>query len=103
MKAEKVENILAAVKALFDIVAPLIKKLIESTVVPMLKRKAYEKLNDKADSMIEDLAQNAAKIANEPDKNKKAAFAEGTKLGIETLRAIADKMIKAADEIEKVL
>ena len=53
--------------------------------------------------MIKDLAQNAAKIADEQNENKKAAYIEGTKLGLETLRAISEKLSKAADEIERVL
>lgn len=95
--------ILTAVKAILELVIPYIKKLIKSKVVPTLKRKAYEKLNNKADALIEDLAQNAAKIADEPEIAKQKAYIEGTKLGLETLRAIAEKLNKAADEIEKAI
>lgn len=97
------KTILTALKAVLEIVIPYIKQLIKSKVVPTLKRKAYEKLNSKADALIEDLAQNAAKIADEPDISKQAAYVEGTKLGLETLRAIAEKLNKAADEIERVI
>ena len=80
---------------------PFIKELIESKAVPFLKRKAYEKVDSKVDDLIKDLAQNASKIKKEENEIKKAAFIEGTKLGVETLRAIAEKLNKAADEIEK--
>lgn len=97
------KTILTALKAVLEIVIPYIKQLIKSKVVPTLKRKAYEKLNNKADALIEDLAQNAAKIANEPDKDKQAAYIEGTKLGLETIRAIAKKLNQAADTIEGIV
>jgi len=92
-----------ALQAVLQLVIPYIQKLIQSQVVPKLKRKVYEKLNDKADALIADLAQNAAKIANEKDPIKKAAYIEGTKLGLDTIRAISEKLNKAADEIERVL
>ena len=53
--------------------------------------------------MIEDLAQNASKISSEQNETKKQAYIGGTKLGLETIRAIAQKLNQAADEIEKVL
>ena len=92
-----------ALQAVLQIVIPYIKKLIESKVVPTIKRKVYERLDGKADALIKDLAQNASKIANEQNEIKKAAYIEGTKLGLETLRAISEKLNKAADEIERVL
>ncbi len=97
------KTILTALKAVLELVIPYIQQLIESKVVPKLKRKAYEKLNSKADALIEDLAQNAAKIVDEPDKIKQEAYIEGTKLGLDTLRAIAEKLNKAADEIERAI
>ena len=80
---------------------PFLKGLVVSKVVPFLKRRAYEKVDGKVDDLICDLAQNASKIKNEESEIKKAAYIEGTKLGVETLRAIAEKLNKAADEIEK--
>lgn len=82
---------------------PFIKKLIDSQVVPFLKRKMYERVDSKVDKLIKDLAQNAGKIKDEENETKKYAFVEGTKLGLETFRAIADKINKACDEIEKAL
>lgn len=92
-----------AIKIILTITIPYIKKLIQSKVVPIIKRKAYEAVNDKIDKLINDLAQNASKIAGEKDEFKKIAYIEGTKLGIDTIRAIADKLNQAADEIGKAL
>lgn len=97
------ETLLEIIKALLNLTVPFIQELIKSKVVPFLKRKAYEKVDAKVDSLIEDLAQNASKISAEKDEIKKLAYVEGTKLGIDTLRAIAEKLTKAADEIEKAL
>lgn len=96
-------NILEVLKTILQITMPFIQQLVESKVVPTVKRKAYEKLDEKADKLIEDLAQNASKIKDADDSIKYIAYIEGTKLGIDTLRALADKLMKAADEIEKVL
>lgn len=95
--------LLEALKFILTLAIPAIKNLIESQVVPRVKRLAYEKLDDRVDGLIHDLAQNASKIATEDNDVKKLAYTEGTKLGIDTLRAIATKLNKAADEIEKVL
>ncbi len=97
------EMLLQAIKFILTITVPFIKELIQSKVVPTLKRKGYEKLSNKADDIIEDLAQNASKIAKEENELKKEAYLEGTKLGIDTLRAVAEKLNKAADEIEKAV
>lgn len=97
------EMLLQAIKFILTITVPFIKELIQSKVVPTLKRKGYEKLSNKADYIIKDLAQNASKIAKEENELKKEAYLEGTKLGIDTLRAVAEKLNKAADEIEKAV
>lgn len=91
------------ISALLAITLPLIKQLIESKVVPFLKRRAYERVDYRVNKLITDLAQNASKIKTEENEVKKLAYIEGTKLGIETVRALAEKLNKAADEIEKVL
>lgn len=91
------------IKPIYGMAIQVIFNLICSKVVPAIKRKAYEQLNEKADDLIFDLAQNAGKIKNESDELKKLAYIEGTKLGVETLRAIATKLNQASDEIEKVL
>ena len=91
------------IKALWVVTLPLIKQLIESKVVPFLKRRAYERVDYRVNKLISDLAQNAAKIAKEENEVKRLAYIEGTKLGIETIRAIADKLEQAANKIEKVL
>ncbi len=92
-----------AIKTILTLTLPFIKQLIESKVVPVLKRKAYEVLDEKTDKLICDLAQNAGKIKDEENKTKRLAYIEGTKLGIATLRALAEKLDKAADEIEKAV
>lgn len=84
------------------LVLPYIVEMVKSHIIPKIKRLAYEKLNDKVDKLIIDLAQNASKI-KDAEGAKKEAYIEGTKLGIETLRAISEKLAKAADEIEKAL
>lgn len=91
------------IQIILTITIPFIKNLIESKVVPILKRKAYETVNNKADKLICDLAQNASKIADEKNEVKKLAYIEGTKLGVDTIKAIAEKLNKAALEIEKAL
>lgn len=97
------EKLLQTIRFILSLTLPYLKNLVQSKIIPTLKRKAYEKLDDKANKLIEDLAQNASKITNEKDETKKLAYIEGTKLGIETLRALSEKLNKAADEIEKVL
>ena len=97
------ETLLEIIKTLLNLTVPFIQELIKSKVVPFLKRKAYEKVDAKVDNLIEDLAQNASKISAEENEVKKLAYIEGTKLGVDTLRAIAEKLTKAADEIEKAL
>lgn len=95
------KELLEIIKVILAMTIPYIKELIQSKVVPTLKRKAYEKVDTKIDKLINDLAQNASKIKNEDNELKKEAYIEGTKLGVETLRAIATKLNKAAEEIEK--
>lgn len=96
-------NFAEVLSKILVITLPFIKRLIESQVVPYIKRLAYERVDNKVDKLIQDLAQNASKIEEETNEIKKLAYMEGTKLGVETLRAIAEKLTKAADEIEKVL
>lgn len=93
--------LLEALKIILAIAVPAIKQLFESKVVPRLKRIAYEKVDTRVDDLIHDLAQNASKIANEENPIKKAAYVEGTQLGLLTARAIAEKLNQAADAIEK--
>ena len=96
-------DLIEIIKKILVLTVPYIMDLIKSEVVPFFKRRMYERVNYRADKLIQDLAQNAMKIAHEENEIKKAAYIEGTKLGIDTLRALADKLDQAADEIEKVL
>lgn len=97
------KTLFEAIKFILTLTVPYITELIRSKFVPMVKRKAYEAVNGKVDKLIDDLAQNASKIAGEKDELKKLAYIEGTKLGVNTIRAIADKLNQAACEIEKAL
>lgn len=95
--------ILQGLQFILSLCLPYIQKLIESKVVPTIKRKMYETINNKTTKLIEDLAQNAAKIKTEQNEVKKAAYIEGTKLGVETLRALSEKLKQAADKIAEVV
>ena len=97
------KGLMEILKFIFASTVPVILELIKSKVVPAIKRRAYERVDEKVENLIQDLAQNASKIKEEENQTKKEAYIEGTKLGLETIRAIADKLNKAADEIEKVL
>lgn len=97
------KTLLETLKLILEMTLPYIQNLIKSKVIPALKRKAYESLDSKADKLITDLAQNASKISCEENELKRQAYIEGTKLGMETLRALAEKLNKAADEIEKAI
>ena len=103
MKIKISPELIEVLKLIYASTVPFIMELIKSKVVPALKRRAYERVDEKVDNLIEDLAQNASKIKDEEDAIKKEAYIEGTKLGLDTIRAIADKLNKAADEIEKVI
>ena len=46
-----------AIVKILELALPYLKDLIESKVVPVLKRKAYERLNDFASDSIEDLTE----------------------------------------------
>ena len=82
---------------------PFLAELFKSYAVPAIKRRAYQVLDRRADSLIEDLAQNASKIKNEEDDTKRLAYIEGTKLGLDTIKALGEKLIKAAEVINEAL
>ena len=88
---------------LLTLVLPFIEKLIESTVVPTIKRKAYQRLDEFTNDRIEDLANLVEKINKEENPIKKQAHLEGLKLGIATLEAVAEKLQKSAEEFKKVI
>ena len=96
-------NVTPIIQAILEITLPFIQQLIISKFVPKIKRKTYEILDEKADKLIEDLAQNASKLEKETDDIKRMAFYEGTKLGVDALNAIGLKLIKASQEIGKAL
>jgi hypothetical protein len=81
-------------------VLPMIKALVESKVVPALKRWSYENFDNKATSMVEKLISLKEKIDKEENSIKKMAHIEGYKLGVATLRAIGLKLVKSADALD---
>ena len=91
------------IQLLLTCVLPFIKELVESKVVPTIKRKAYERLDDFVNDRIEDAATLVDKIYNEKNEIKKQAHLDGLRLGVATLRAIGEKLLKACEEFEKVL
>ena len=93
------ETILTILK----MVLPFIGELIKSEVVPALKRKAYQRLDDSTSDRIEDLSNLVEKINSCTDETKKKAHLEGLKLGIETLTAISSKLNLACAEFSKTL
>lgn len=99
----KVVTMNEVLKNLLLFAIPFIKELIESKVVPTLKRKAYERLDDFTNDRIEDLAVLVDKINATNDPIKKKAHIEGLKLGVATLKAIAEKITLACVEFDKIL
>lgn len=86
---------------IFGIVEPFIAKLVESVVVPILKRKGYEVFNKSAQNMIADLIKLKTKVTSETNPIKKEAYSEGLALGSATLRAVGNMLIQASDELDK--
>lgn len=85
---------------LLTITRPLIRNLILSKAVPAIKRFMYQKADKVIDKVLNDLAQNASKIKDEQNETKKLAYIEGSRLGLEMIKAIAEKILKAANVIE---
>lgn len=76
---------------------PYIKELIESKVVPALKRRAYEHLDEFASDRIQDLTDLYEKIQTTENATKKEAHLEGFKLGVEAIGAIGKKLVEASE------
>ena len=85
---------------LLPVAVSAIKDLIKSSVVPKLKRKMYERLDYFCTDIIEELAALKEKAENTENDIKKIAHLEGLKLGSATIRAIGEKLIKAADVLD---
>ena len=84
-------------------VLPYIQELIASKVVPALKRKGYERLNDLVNDRLEDLANLVDKIKAETNEVKREAHLEGFRLGIKTLRAISKTITDACNKLEEIV
>lgn len=91
----------AVIEGLLPIVLPIIQKLIDSAVVPILKRKAYERFDGFANDMIQDLTNLKTKSEQTDNPIKKAAHEEGLKLGADALKAIGEKLIKASEVLSE--
>lgn len=88
---------------LLIVAVPCLKNLIESKVVPAVKRRAYERFDNFTNDRIEDLIALAEKIKTTDNAVKKQAHLEGFKLGLTTLRTIGKKLVQACDELEKAV
>ncbi len=97
------KNLIRILKEILAISTPAIQNLIESSIVPILKRKTYERLDDFVNDRIEDLSELFTKIKNTENEAKRKAHIEGFKLGLETLEAIGNKLIKAAKTLKEEL
>ena len=88
---------------ILEFALPYLKELIDSKVVPALKRKAYERLDDFASDRIEDLTELYEKILNTDDEAKKKAHLEGFRLGVEAIGAIGGKLVEASEVLKSQL
>lgn len=86
---------------LFTAVVPLLKEFIKSSVIPKMVRKTYERFDEYANDMIENLSELVEKIKDTQDEEKKKNHLEGLSLGLKAFRAIAKKLNEACDIIEK--
>ena len=93
-------KVLEILKAILTMALPHIKELVESKVVPVLKRKAYERLDDCASDRIEDLTGLYEKILKTENSAKKEAHLEGFKLGVEAICAIGKKLVDAGEVLK---
>lgn len=89
------------IKPLLVILIPLLQKFIESTVIPKLIRRTYEKFDEYANKMIEKLTDLVEKIQTTQDETKRQRHLEGFELGLRALRAIGEKLISACDILDK--
>ena len=96
---------LSAVSETHELTKKMIRKRIKRAQIQKEQAKAATeaaKQSSKATAEVsKKAAEEAAKIAKEENEVKKLAYIEGTKLGVDTIRAIAEKLNKATDEIEQ--
>ena len=93
-------NFVQIIQMLLPVILPFIEKLIESTAVPFLQRKTYERYNEFTSERLHSLAILKQKLEVAPDGIKKEAYMEGLKLGTDTLRAVAETIIKGCDVLD---
>lgn len=93
---EKFKTVLAVTK-------PFITKLIDEKVIPAAKCYMYSSLQKKKDRVVNSLLKLVDKYNKEENADKKAAHKIGLDLGIETLEAIGNNLIEAANELKKAI
>ena len=93
-------NFKELLQPILQLALPYIKEFIDSVVVPKIIRKSYEKFDDYSNKMIEKLSDLVEKIHNTDDEAKRKRHLEGFEIGLKTLRAIAEKLIKACDILD---
>ncbi len=91
------------ITVLLGFVLPYIEELIKSKVIPAIIRKSYETFDNKANNIIKKLVALLEKIKATDDINKKNRHLEGFTLGVKTIKAIGEKLIKAAEVLEEEL
>lgn len=100
MNVSKIKEIIAA---LLTITMPYIKELIESKVVPAIRRKGFEAFDKKGNQLIQKTLERLEEAKNLNDTNKRNLILGGIKLEIATLRAMGAKLIDVANALEKGL
>lgn len=91
------------IKGIIIAAFPIIKKLLDEEVIPRLKKRAYEALDNFTDDRIEDLTDLLDKIKETDNEVKKEAHIKGFRLGINTLKAIATKILETCSAMEDEL
>ncbi len=93
-------DLISTLNSILKYSLPFISNLIESKVVPVIKRKAYQKLDSFVDLKIQDLVSLLQKIEDTDDLIKRKAHIEGFILGVEALNAIGQKLLDASNTLK---
>ena len=94
-------TLLSIFNSLAPVAMPYIREMIRAKFMPMIVRKSYEALDNMANKLIERLLELKTKIDETPAGVKKDAHIAGLKLGAATLKAIGEKLIKAAEAVQE--
>lgn len=82
---------------------PFLRKLFAEKLIPNAIKKGYEVFDNFADEKIEALAEQVEKFQNAVIPEKRDNYRTGILLGSQLLRAVAEKLINAAEEFEKAV